>query len=183
MTYNFSSLKKKTEEITHWLKGELAVVRTGRATPAILDAVRVESYGSKLPLNHRANITIENPRTLRVVPWDRGQIKDIEKALLLADLGVSVSANEESVLVSFPELTSERREALLKVALGKLEEAKISLRGARDEVWQDIQKKEKEGEISEDDKFRFKEEMEKIISACTDEFEAMTERKKKEISR
>lgn len=182
MAYDFSSLKNKIQEIEEWFKGELATVRTGRATPMILDGVVVESYGSKLPLAHVAGITTEDARTLRVVPWDKSQLKEVEKAIIDANLGVSVNADDSGVRVSFPELTSERREALSKLARGKLEEGRISLRNARDEVWNDIQARTKSGEISEDDKFRFKEDMEKLIADAIEKLEAMTARKEKEIT-
>jgi len=99
----------------------------------------VLSYGTKLPINQVAGITVEDAKTIRVTPWDKNQIKEIENALNTADLGVSVVVDDQGLRVIFAELTSERRNSLIKVAKSKLEEAKISLRNARDEVWNEIQ--------------------------------------------
>lgn len=156
-------------------------IQTGRATPAILDSIKIDSYGTKVPLNQVASVTAEGPRSLRVSPWDKSQVASIEKSITEANIGVSASSDEGGVRVSFPELTSEKRETLGRLVNTKHEEARVSLRVARDEVWQDLQKKEKEGDISEDDKFRLKEEMEKIVTEANKELDAMVERKQKDI--
>jgi len=181
MTYDFKELKQKIEDTEEWLKKEFLGVRTGRATPALLDSVRVDSYGSQLPVNQMAGVTVEDARTLCLTPWDTSAIKEIEKAITVANLGVSVAVDEKGVRVIFPELTSERREQLQKLIKEKLEHARISLRSARDETWADIQKKEKDKEIGEDDKFRFKEEMEKLVTEGNKQLDEVAERKEKEI--
>lgn len=161
---------------------ELSGVRTGRAAPAILDGVQIESYGTRVPLNNVANIAIEDARTLRIAPWDMSQAKEIEKAITVANLGVSVGTDERGVRVFFPELTGERRVALLKLAKERVEEARIALRTARDEVWSDIQKLEKDGLMPEDDKFRAKEDMQKRVDDANQKFNEALERKEKEIA-
>jgi len=176
------ALKKRGEEVLRWLQGEFSSIRTGRATPAILDGVRVEVYGSQLPVNHIASVTIEDPRTICVAPWDKNQSRDIERAINDAELGLSVNVSDAGIRVIFPELTSERRVALLKIAKGKHEEARISLRKARDAVWGDIQNKEREGEIPEDDKFRLKDELQGIVDEINKKLDAMLEKKEREIS-
>lgn len=182
MAYNFSSLKQKIKDTENWLIKELGAVRTGRANPVLLDTIMVSSYGSKMPINQIGNISVEDARTLRVSPWDQTLIKEIEKAISQADIGVSVAGDEAGLRVSFPELTSERRSQLIKVAKEKFEQARIALRTEREAVWNDIQKQEREGKISEDDKFRGKEEMQKIIDAGNSALEALFEKKEKEIS-
>lgn len=182
MAYDFSSLKARRTEVEEWLGKELSAIRTGRATPSILDGVKIDSYGAQVPINHAAGVTIEDAKTLRITPWDKGQIKDIEGAINSADLGLSVAADDSGIRVIFPELTADRRDQLVKVLKSKIEEAKVSLRGIRDEVWGDIQKKEKDGEITEDDKFRFKDEMQKLIDEGTKTFDEMGERKEKELA-
>jgi ribosome recycling factor len=182
MAYDFTPLKKKITETEEWLKREFTGIRTGRAAPAILDNIRVDSYGSKLPLNQVGNISIEDARTIRISPWDSSMIKEVEKAISAANLGISAAVDDKGIRVSFPELTSERRESLMKLAKNKLEEARITLRGLRDEIWNDIQKKEKDGEMSEDDKFRGKEEMQKAIDAGNKNFEALLKKKESEIA-
>lgn len=181
MTYDFKNLEQKIADVETWLRGEYNGVRTGRATPALLDSIQVDSYGAKMPINQVAAIGAEDARTLRITPYDMSTVKEIEKAITNANLGVSISDNEQGVRVSFPELTSERREQLQKLIKEKLEHARVSLRGVRDETWGDIQQKEKNGEIGKDDKFRFKDEMEKIIADANKNFDEISERKEKEI--
>jgi len=179
--YDFKELKNKIEETEAWLIKEFSSVRTGSAATSLLDNVRVDSYGSKVPVNQVGNVTTEDARTIRVTPWDVGQIKDIEAAITQADLGVSVSVDEKGVRVIFPALTEETRTNILKVAKGKLEEARISLRGSRDDIWNDLQTKHKNGDIGEDVKFTAKEEMEKYVKDANSKFDEMYDRKEKEI--
>lgn len=181
MAYNFIKHKENLKGVEEWLKKELSQVRTGRANPALLDSVQVESYGARVPINQVGNIVAEDPRTLRVTPWDHSQIKDIEKAIMAANLGVAVGADDKGVRVSFPELTTERRESILKIAKKKLEEAKVSLRTERDRVWNDIQAKEKEGGMGEDEKFRLKAEMQKMVDEMQKKLEEHMTKKEKEI--
>jgi len=182
MTYDFAKLEKKIEETKDWLRKEYAGLRTGQAAPAVLDGVRVDSYGTLTPLNQIGSIGIEGPRSLFVSVWDKSLIKAVEKAITNANLGLTPQATEDGVRVNFPELTAETRETLKKTAKKKLEDARISIRQEREEVWEDIQEKEKKGEITEDDKFRFKEALEKIIEKANQELDQIAERKEQEIS-
>ncbi len=141
----------------------------------------VDSYGTKMPINQLASVSIEDARTLRIIPWNLSQAKDIEKAITIANLGVSLAVDEKGVRVFFPELTAERRQTLVKIAKGKLEEARVSLRAEREKVWDDIQKKAKDGELPEDEKFRAKDEMQKYIDEGNKRLEEMMERKEKEM--
>ena len=182
MNYDFNPLKKKAKDVEEWLKKELSQIRTGRATPTLLDGVLVEVYGSRTPLNQIGSVSIEDPRTLRVSVWDTSQIKAVEKAVGVANLGVSVAVDERGVRVSFPELTSERRAQVIKIAKERLEQARVSLRKLRDETWNEIQRREKEGGMSEDEKFRFKDMMEKTVQETGKNMDAQLEKKEKEIS-
>tara|TARA_B100000745_G_scaffold58094_1_gene34426 strand:- start:18393 stop:18941 length:549 start_codon:yes stop_codon:yes gene_type:complete len=179
--YDFSPLQQRIDETQEWLRKEYAGLRTGRATPTLLDSIYVESYGSRVPLNQVANIGVEDARTLRITPWDRAQVKEIEKAITAADFGVGISTDEKGIRVSFPELTSERRDTLIKMAKEKLEAARQSLRGIREEVWSVIQTQEKEGEMSEDEKFRNKDDLQKHIDAANKALEELFSRKEEEI--
>ena len=181
MLYDFSKLRVKIREVEEWLKKEYTGVRTGMAAPALLDNVIVESYGSRMGIKELASISIEDARSLRVSPWDSSQIVSIEKAISLANLGVSIRVDEKGLRVLFPELTTERRQSLIKIANSKLEEARVSLRSARDEVWNEIQDREKEGGMGEDDKFRLKIEMQKIIDDANKKLEEVAAKKDKEI--
>ncbi|MBX4198218.1 ribosome recycling factor [Candidatus Parcubacteria bacterium] len=181
MNYDFGTLKKKVKDLEEWLKKEQTQIRTGRATPALLDGITVDAYGSPMPLNQLGSLSNEDPRTLRVTLWDLSQLKQAEKAIVAANLGVAVAVDDKGIRVSFPELTSERRQMVIKLAKEKLEQARITLRKIREDVWADIQTKEKEGGMGEDDKFRFKEEMEKHIKDANNILDDLHERKEKEI--
>jgi ribosome recycling factor len=182
MIYNFTELKARVKDVEEWLKKENTQIRTGRASIGLLDFIRVNSYDSLVPLNQVASLSTEDPRTIRISPWDSSQVKEIEKVLVASNLGVSVSVDDRGIRVSFPPLTTERRDEFVKLAKTKLEQAKVSLRKHRDEVWEDIQAKEKEGGMSEDEKFRFKSEMEKIIQDTTKNLEALCGKKEDEIT-
>lgn len=181
MAYDFSTLKDKVKDIEDWLQKEYFSIRTGKATPTVLDAVRVESYGALTPLNQVANVSVEDARTLRILPYDASQVKDIEKAVEAGNLGLSVSSDDRGVRVSFPELTTESRSMLVKVVKEKLEKARITLRAERDDIWNNIQNEEKEGNISEDEKFRYKEEMQKIIDEENSKLEEISAAKEQEL--
>ncbi|MBT3282596.1 ribosome recycling factor [bacterium] len=182
MTYDFSHLKQKAEDIQNHLKEEFSGIRTGRATPALLDSVMVDSYGSKTPINQVAGINMEDARTLRIAPYDASQVTEVEKAITNSNLGVSVSVDANGLRIFFPELTEEVRESLNKLVKEKLEAARISLRGERDNTWNDIQKQEKDKEISEDEKFGLKEDMQKIIGEENAKMDAMSAKKEGEIA-
>ena len=181
MAYDFSALKQQILETEARLGRELGGIRTGRASASLLDAVRVETYGAQMPIQQVGTVSMEDPRTIRIVPWDKGHVRVLEKAIVDADLGVSVSSDDAGVRVAFPALTAERRADLIKMARSRLEDARIALRGARDEVWSDIQRRERDGDIPEDDKFRLKEEMQKLVDDANQRLEEMTERKETEI--
>lgn len=181
MQYNFTKLKTDLAATENWLQKELGTIRTNRANPSILDSVRVEAYGSDMAINQVASVTNDDPRTIRITPWDHGLVKSIEKSITVANLGVSVSVDDKGVRVSFPELTSDRRKEIVKMAKEKFEQARIQVRKHRDEVNSDIDKKEKEGGMGEDEKFRFKAEGQKIIDEATKKLTDLIEKKEKEI--
>src|SRR3989344_2248216 len=182
MIYDFSKLKKGLEGVSEWLGSELSNIRTGRATPALLDSVSIEQYGARTKISHVAAISIEDPKTLRVAPWDKATIKLIESAIQAANLGVSVSTDGVGVRVSFPDLTAERRTLLSKLVKEKLELARVSVRKEREECWNDVVKKEKDGEISEDDKFKLKEDLQKLVDEANTRLEEQAERKNKKLA-
>lgn len=182
MIYNFTPLKNQVKDVEEWLKKENSQIRTGRASIGLLDFIRVDSYGQMVPLNQVGGLSTEDPRTIRISPWDSSQIKEIEKVLVASNLGVSVAVDDKGIRVSFPPLTTERRDEFVKLAKAKFEQAKVSLRKHRDEAWDGIQSAEKEGGMSEDEKFRFKAEMEKIIQDATKNLEALCKKKEEEIT-
>ena len=180
--YDFKQLDQKIADAKEWLAKEYRGLRTGRAAPAILDGIQVSAYGSLMPLKQVGNISIEDARTLRVSAYDSSVIKDIERAISAANLGVGTASDGSTVRVTFPELTSERREQLVKLAKGKLEEARTAVRIARDESWKDVQNREKEGTLTEDDKFMLKEDLQKRIDGANEALQEAFERKEQEMS-
>ncbi|HEX5774580.1 MAG TPA: ribosome recycling factor [Candidatus Paceibacterota bacterium] len=182
MAYDFSRLDSSIKESEEWLARELSGIRTGRATPMLLDGVKPDAYGTRTPIAQIASVTIEDARTLRIVPWDKSLTKHIEKAVVDADLGVGVGADDQGLRISFPELTAERRTMLTKLAKDKLEQARITLRGHRTDAIKDIEAAEKEGGMGKDDVARLKEEVQKKIDAGIDALEAIYKRKETEIA-
>ncbi|OGG57744.1 ribosome recycling factor [Candidatus Kaiserbacteria bacterium RIFCSPHIGHO2_01_FULL_55_17] len=180
--YDFKQLEGKVSAAKDWLAKEYRGLRTGRAAPAILDGVAVPAYGSMVPLKQVANVGVEDARTLRVQPFDAALLKDIERAISAASLGVGTSSDGATVRVSFPELSGERREQLIKLAKGKLEEARTTVRLARDETKKDIETKERNGELTKDDKFRLGEELQKRVDKANEELQKAFESKEKEMS-
>lgn len=181
MAYNFQPLKQKISETEEWLKKEFSQIRTGRATPVILDAVSVEVYGSMMGIQQVASVTIEDPKTIRISPWDTSQIKAIEKGIIDSNLGLSVSVDDKGLRVMFPELTSERRVQLVKVSKQKLEEARVSLRKEREDTRADIAAKEKGGAMGEDEKFRLNDELQSMIDQANATLDQLAEKKEKEV--
>jgi ribosome recycling factor len=127
-------------------------------------------------------VSVEDARTLRISPWDKSQVKAIESSITKANLGLSVSSDENGVRVAFPELTGERRAQIVKLLKDKLEEARISLRKVREEVMNDFKKQEKDGTMSEDAHFNAKEEMQKLVDEANRKFDDMAEKKETEIA-
>jgi ribosome recycling factor len=174
-------IAQKLGGVGEWLQREYAGVRTGQANPGLLDSVRVESYGTMMPLQQIGSISIEDARTLRLSLWDTSQVRAVEKALQEADLGVSVAADSAGVRIIFPELTSERRTQLLKLAKSKLEDARVSVKSARDEAMKELERQFKAGEVSEDEKFAVKEKIQKHVEECNSKLEALYSAKEKEL--
>jgi len=181
MQYNFSVFKTELKKVGDFLSKEYTQLNIGRASPMVLDGVSVEAYGSRVSLKNVASVSIEDPKTLRIVPFDKSQIKDIEKAITSANLGLSVATDDMGLRVIFPQLTTETRQTLVKVLKEKLEEQRITVRRERERIWEDVQAKEKDGKLTEDEKFRAKEELQKIIDEANRNLEAVFEKKEKEV--
>lgn len=181
MNIDINAFKGRLDEVSKWLQKEFSNVRTGRATVTLLDGVMVESYGQKSPINQTASVNIEDPKTIRVIPWDKSLISVIEGSINDADLGVSVMSDADGVRVKFPDLTSETREQLVKQANKKTEEAKISVRNERGEIIKALEKEEKDGNISEDELKRKKDEIQKLVDEKNKEFDESLKAKEVEI--
>jgi ribosome recycling factor len=182
MAYDFTPLKNRIKETEEWLARELSGVRTGRATPALLDTVKPEAYGSRTPMAQIANVSVEDARTLRVIPWDASLAKEIEKAITEADLGVGVSVDAQGLRVTFPELTSERRTQLSKIAGERTEQARVTLRGHRTDAIKALDEAKKEGGMGDDEHKRLKDEVQKFIDAGNERLAEFLAKKEVEIA-
>ncbi len=182
MAYNFTPFKQGSEAALEWLKKEYLGIRSGQANPGILDSVRVDMYGSKVPVNQVASVLAEGAKTLRIAPWDKSAIKALDTAIREANLGVSVSVDDQGLRVSFPELTNDTRQALLKIAKAKFEEARVRVRGEREKVIGDADREEKAGTMSKDDAFRAKQELQKFVDETNKKLEELYEKKESEIA-
>lgn len=181
MVYDFTEFKRAGESAVDWLKKEYTNIRTGRAMPSILDGISVSVYGSRMPINQLATISIEDSKTLRIVPWDKDVVKDIDKTIRESNLGLSVALDALGLRVSFPELTGDRRTMLSKLAREKLEEARIRIRAERERSLIDMERKEADGTFSEDDEFKSKNELQKLVENINQKLEELTQKKEKEI--
>ncbi|MDQ1913342.1 ribosome recycling factor [Paenibacillus sp. GD4] len=178
------SIKKNAEErmdkAIGSLKKELASLRAGRATPALLDRVQVEYYGAMTPVNQLANINTPDSRTLMIQPWDKGSVAAIEKAIMKSDLGLTPSNDGSSIRIVIPALTEERRAELVKMTKKFGEEAKVAIRNIRRDANDDIKKLEKTG-ISEDESRRHQEDIQKFTDKFIGEVDKVLAAKEKEI--
>ena len=178
----FGELKSKIDKTKEWLKKELSGLRTGRASPALVEGIKVDYFGTPTPLSHLASVRIEDAKTLIVEPWDKNSLESVSKAIGNSSLGIQPIASKESIRIVLPPLTQERRVLLVKILNEKMEEAKIQLRRIRDESWSETQRREKEKEISEDEKFRLKDKLEEEIKGGAEELGKIAEGKKREIN-
>lgn len=177
----FGELKSKIEKTNEWFKKELTGLRTGRASPALVEDIKIDYFGTITPLSHLASVKAEDAKTLTIEPWDKNSLESISKAISNSPLGIQPIASKESIRIVLPPLTQERRVLLVKILNEKLEEAKIKLRQIRDENWSETQKQEREKKISQDEKFRLKDKLEEKIKGGVEELEKIAETKKQEI--
>lgn len=176
-----SETKEKMIKSISSLKYEFGSIRAGRVNPSILDRVNVEYYGTPTPLNQLSNISAPEPRMIIVQPWDTKTIKDIERAILKADLGLNPSNDGKIIRLVFPQLTEERRKDLSKLARKYGEEAKIAIRNIRRSSNDELKQAEKESIISEDDLHQGQDEIQKITDDYSQEIEGLIEEKIAEI--
>lgn len=175
MSHNTQNFKIELKKIEEWLNKEYSQVHTGRATPMILDSIMVMSYGSRMPIKNVAGVTIEDNKTLRIAPWDKNQIKDIENAINEASLGLSVVSDSDGVRAIFPMLTTENRSKLVKVLKEKLEDARISIRKERQNEM------DKLVDLPEDEIKRGKEDIQKAVDESNKNLEAIFNKKEAEV--
>lgn len=176
-----NKIKPNLEKAIEKFKQELGSLRSGRATPALVETVEVECYGSRSQLKQVAAITAPEPRSLLVQPWDKSILKEIEKAISSSRAGMSVSAVGDQIRINIPPLNEETRKELARNLSQKMEQAKLSVRGLREQAWKELQDGERAGTIREDDKFRGKDELQKVIDQYNQKIEELGQTKEKEI--
>ena len=175
MPYNTNNFKIEVKKIEEWLSKEFSQVHTGRATPMVLDSITLEVYGARTPIKNVASVNIEDPKTLRVAPWDKNQIKDIESAIMAANLGLSVMSDSDGVRVIFPMMTTENRTKLTKILKEKLEEARIRVRKIRGEEIDTLD------DLPEDEQKRAKDDIQKYVDEANKNLEAIFTKKEVEV--
>jgi len=173
--------KTKMEKSVSLLAQELSKLRTGRASPALLESVKVEYYGSVLPLNQVATISIPEPRLMIVQPWDKTALPAIEKALYKSPIGLTPNNDGNVIRLSIPPLTTERREELVRLVQRLGEDTKVAIRNVRREANSDIKKEEKDKKISEDESFNSQEEVQKITDEYIEKVDDILKKKENEI--
>ncbi|MBQ0017100.1 MAG: ribosome recycling factor [Clostridiales bacterium] len=177
----FDAFKMGADKVLDHFKGELAVVRAGRANPKILDRVMVSYYGNMTPLNQMANITVPEPRMLMINVWDMSALKDVIKALNEANLGVNVSDDGKNVRLVFPQLTEERRVELVKSIKKTAEENRISLRNERHDAMDELKDQKKNNLLTEDEQAGAEKEIQKMLDEYNSKIDELLASKEKEI--
>jgi ribosome recycling factor len=173
--------REKMSKATTHLQGEFGAIRTGRATPVLVEKMRVDYYGSEVPLQQLAGFSVPEPRLLVISPYDKGAIKAIEKAIQASDLGITPSNDGQVIRLGFPQLTAERRKELVKVVKHRAEDARVAVRNIRRAARHDLEAFQKEGELSEDDLDRAEKELEKLTHEYVAEIDTMLSHKEQEL--
>ncbi|MDV4151176.1 ribosome recycling factor [Clostridium sp. AL.422] len=173
--------EEKMKKTISVLKSDLSTLRAGRANPTMLDRIKIDYYGSPCPLSQVANISAPEPRVLVISPWEKSLIKEIEKAILVSDLGINPSNDGSVIRLVVPELTEETRKNLVKVVKKTGEEAKVALRSIRREANDKIKVLKKDGDITEDELKNSEEKVQKTIDVYTKEVDSLVAAKEKEI--
>lgn len=171
----------KMEKAVEHTRSQFATVRTGRATPSLVERIAVEYYGAQVPLQQLASISVPEARQLLIKPHDRGSLESIEKAIRESDLGVNPSNDGVSIRISLPQLTEDRRKEYVKVAKNMAEDGKITLRNLRRDARKSMEAEEKEGDVSEDELERAEKELDKVTSEYVDQIDAALDNKEQEL--
>jgi len=173
--------REKMAKAAAHLQVEFSQVRTGRATPVLVEKLKVDYYGSSVPLQQLAGFSVPEPRLLVISPYDKASIKAIERAILASDLGITPSNDGAVIRLGFPQLTEERRRELVKVVKHRAEEARVAVRNLRRSARHDLEAFEKDGELSEDDLERAEKELDKLTAEHVAEIDTMVGHKEQEL--
>jgi ribosome recycling factor len=171
----------KMEQAVAHLKDDLAGIRTGRAAPAVINRVTVEYYGTPVPLNQLAGVSVPEPRLLQIQPFDKSAISAIERAIMQSDLGITPSNDGNVIRLAFPPLTEERRKELVKQVHHRAEEARVAVRNVRRHAKEEMEKLEHDGAISQDDLIRAEKELQKLTDRFVTEVDEIQGHKEQEL--
>jgi ribosome recycling factor len=174
-------LRERMQKSVEVLQDDLLSIRTGRASPALVDKLQVEYYGSLTPLNQLASVAAPEPRLLVIRPWDPASLPDIERAILKSDLGLTPMNDGKLIRLNIPRLTEERRRELVKVVSRRVEEARVAVRNLRRDALQDLKEFEKEKMISEDEFYRGKDEVQELTDELIETIDEIGKRKEEEV--
>lgn len=177
----YSDAEERMEKVISAYQRELATLRAGRATPALLDRIEVDYYGALTPLNQLAGVSAPESRLLVIQPWDKQSIGDVEKAILKSDLGLMPTNDGNVIRLAIPQLTEERRKELVKVVRKKAEECKVSIRNIRRDANEEIKQLEKSSDITEDERRRAQDTVQEITDKKIVEIDEVTAAKEKEM--
>ncbi len=173
--------REEFEKAVDFFKTEIGKIRTGRASSSLVEDLLVDYYGAKTPLKQIASVNVPEARLIVISPWDKDGLVNIEKAIAESDLNLNPDNDGDVIRINIPPLTEERRKDLAKLLNQKAEEARVSIRRTREEIWEEIQGKEKSGEIGEDDKFSGKDNLQEVVDEYNKKIEEMRAKKEEEI--
>ena len=176
-----SGRKSDFERVLEHLREGLSGLRTGRAHPGLVESVMVTAYGTQQPLKSLASVGVPDAQTLQIEPWDQSIVKDVERALTQADLGCAPNVDGKIIRLKMPSMTEEGRKKMVKMVGEKIEEARVAVRQVREDIRHDVQKMEKDKTISEDERFKIFDELDKLTKEIVGEIEAIGEQKEKDI--
>ena len=176
-----NKIKPECEKVMHFLEGELAKFHTGRASPALVEDVVVDCLNQKFPLKQLAAISTPEPRQILIQPWDKSYIEGIVAALSKTGTGANPIVDKDIIRINLPTITDDYRKDLLNLLSAKQEDARKTIRRWREEAWNEIQAKFREGKLREDDKFRAKDELQDLIDQYSEKIDEVGEKKRKEI--
>ena len=180
-TFDVDDLKRRMQGAIASLKGDLGSLRTGRATPSLVEPIQVQAYGSSMPLNSVATVSVPEPRLLSVQVWDRSMVSAVEKAIMQSDLGLNPQTEGQVIRLRIPEMNEQRRKEMVKVAHKYAEEAKVAVRHVRRDGLDLLKKLEKDGTIGQDEEKRQSEVVQKATDAAVTEVDGVVTAKEKEI--
>ena len=181
MNFDFTPTQQAFDDTLAYLKQEYLQISTGRANPGLLDGVMVDSYGSLQPIKNIASITLEDARTMKITPWDKGQVQDIERALHDSQLPFSVSVDDTGVRINIPQLTEESKLKIVKIVKEKLEDARIKVRNIRQDAIKQIDAQHKEGNFGDDMQKDFKADLQKKVDLANKQLEELFSSKEVDI--